>query len=176
MLSLKSKKISLAVLMALVSIDWYVELQTADGGSSSTADSYSLGQLSQHLPTLRIVPSSTFASGRLLNFADTSNSSLPFQELSALAFTTPLQMGLTQLSRREPVQQQIDIAQDSLNNQIIVSEAPALSSSISIDADSKQSTTDVAPVAPPSNKKAKADTPQAVNLMKLLALYSMLHR
>ncbi|MGZ3237939.1 MAG: hypothetical protein ACXWIN_00975 [Burkholderiaceae bacterium] len=175
MLSLKSKKISLGVLVALVSIDWYVGLQTPDSGLSNSAEPYSLGQLSQHLPTLRIVPSPTFASGRLLNFADMSNSASPFQELQALAFTTPLQMGLSQLSRREPVQQQMDTAQESLSDQVI-RDVSTLPSSIGIDAENKELTADATPAKPSSNTKAKADTPQAINLMKLLALYSMLHR
>ena len=175
MLSLKSKKISLGVLVALVSIDWYAGMQTPDSVSSSTADSYSLSQLSQRLPALRIVPTPTFVSGRLFNFSDTSNSESPFHELQALAFTTPLQMGLSQLSRHEPVQPQMDIAQENLSDQMM-SEVATLPSSIGTDADNKESIANATPPMPRTNTKAKTDTPQAVNLMKLLALYSMLHR
>jgi hypothetical protein len=174
MLSLKSKKISLGVLVALLSLDWFVGSQAPDSGSSSNADSFNSNLSMPHLPTLRIVPQSpAFTSGKLFNFSDAGNNASHLQELQALTFTTPLQIGLAQLSKREPAQQFMETAQVNVNDQII-REAPALSPITA--ADDKEASANMTPPPPAAPAKTKAGTLQADNLIKLLALYSMLHR
>ncbi|MGZ3159267.1 MAG: hypothetical protein ACXU7H_09300 [Burkholderiaceae bacterium] len=173
MLSLKSRKLSLGILAAVVIIDWYVGMQAPDNGLTGYADSPH--QSLPHLPTLRIVPMSPlFATDRLFNFAGSDNGTSSFHELQALLYTTPLQIGLSQLARHDPpVQQPMDMAQENVNAQIM-SESSAQSSGIT--ADTQAVSVDSRPAVPEKWARAKADTPQAANLLKLLALYSMLHR
>ncbi|MGZ5817976.1 MAG: hypothetical protein ACXWJD_04435 [Burkholderiaceae bacterium] len=115
-----------------------------------------------------------FATGRLFSFSGSDNGTSSFHELQALLYTTPLQIGLSQLARHDsPVQQPVAMAQENVNAQIM-SESSAQSSGIT--ADTQAVSVDSRPAVPEKRTRAKADTPQAANLLKLLALYSMLHR
>jgi hypothetical protein len=164
MLSLKSRKISLGVLAALVSIDWYAGMQAQDNNAFGLVNSSGSRSVSQSLPTLRIVQMPPMLmSGKLFNFTAAENAPT-FQELQTLAFTVPLQ--LARLSRPEP-------AQETSTHPMIVETQTQLSND---DAGTKDPVTDSAQAPPVTRAKPKADTPQAANLIKLLALYSMLHR
>lgn len=164
MLSLKSKKVSLGVLVALVSVDWYVGMQAQDNNAFGMVNSHGSGSISQSLPTLRIVQlPPAFGSGKLFNFTAAENAP-SFQELQTLAFTVPLQ--LARLATPKP-------AQENSTYPMII-ETPAQLSNV--DSGNKETAIDSIRAPATARPKPQVDTPQAANLLKLLALYSMLHR
>lgn len=177
MRSLKSKKLSLGVLAALVIIDWFVGMQALDKSTSGADGSPNARSTSQHLPTLRIVQlPTTLASEKLLNFAGGGNHVMPFQEAQTLPFTVPLQIGLTQLSSRDTEPQTLPITQQDMRSRI-VADAEQTSPKLEqkeLEPNDIDDPGKVRTAARPS--PAKRDSPQADNLIKLLALYSMLHR
>jgi hypothetical protein len=173
MLSLKSKKLSLGLLAIFVSIDCYVELQRSASDMTSMADTSSNAQLAPHLPTLRIVTMSPlFMSGKLFGFTDDGNGTPSFQELQSLLYTTPLHFDLNQLIRHEPAAQIVELEQANQQTNLDASFMASQSG-----ADGKDASEEVTKeTLPPVQVQTKTERPQAMNLMKLLALYSMLHR
>lgn len=179
MRSLKSRKLSLGVLAALVLVDWLVGMQAFDGNSSRIEGAPNAGGTTQPLPTLRIVQLPTsLASQKLHHFAGVGNHVMPFQEAQTLPFTVPMQIGLAQLSGHDAGQPVLQMAQENAHIPMVTDDVHT-SSNVTLNADADEPgkvRTATTPTPTTTAAATRRDMPHPDNLIKLLAFYSMLHR
>lgn len=164
MSALKSKKISLAILAAVLCMNWYVSVQTTQRDQSELPDFSSMQTTVPYLPAL----DATSLPPALATFSkDFHERILSFQEFPALAFLPPLHVSLTKSFAQ---QQPITLMKDEAAPAAQTISAPA---STPADMRNKVAVENTAPALPNPHKR---HLQQPDNLVKVLALYYMLNR
>jgi hypothetical protein len=169
MQTLKSKKISLAILAAVLSLNWYVGVQAVkhDQYDASSSPIHMNAPMS-YMPSLdamQLPPS--LASVHLNGFRDRL---LSIQELPAFAFTFTPHVAPSTSIPQQTMQQEVSTARENQASMMIV-ESHTLPANI--EANDRKPAASIARMpgdAPQSKSRQSGD------LLKVLALYYMLNR
>lgn len=163
--ALKSKKISLAILAAVLSMNWYVSVQTTQRDQFEPPDFSTMQTTIPYLPAL----DATSLPPTLATISkDFHERILSFQEFPALAFMPSLHVSLTKsFAQQQSMPQPISLMEDETAPTI---SAPASTPAVMRD---KVAADNTAPASPKSHNR---HLQQPDNLVKVLALYYMLNR